>query len=338
MAIALTAERLGHRRLIVSGTALCVAASVLGGFAGTVEALLVARVIEGLGFIAVAVAIPPLLLRIASATDQRAVMTLWTTYMPAGAGSMMLVIALFLAGASWRVDWWVAGSASAAVLIALLLFATGRRELDQGTATHASIVGDMRDVATSGGPLAIAFCFGVYSCCWFAVVGFLPTLMVERLAFSPSTAAIVTAVVTMVNVLGNLGGGLLLQRGVPRVALIVGAAVPMAVCTAGLFLDGLPDILRLVLAGLYSMIIGVVPAALFTAVPVHAARPQLVGAGTGLLMQGSNFGALLGPPVTAALVSSGGWPAAAWLTSVAMAAVAVSGVFLHWREGRTLRS
>ena len=35
-------------------------------------------------------------------------------------------------------------------------------------------------------------------------------------------------------------------------------------------------------------------------------------------MQGSNFGALLGPPVTAALVVAGGWPAAAWLTSVAL--------------------
>jgi MFS family permease len=53
-------------------------------------------------------------------------------------------------------------------------------------------------------------------------------------------------------------------------------------------------------------------------------------------MQGSNIGALLGPPITAALVASGGWPAAAWLTSIALAIVAASGVFLHWRERRRL--
>ena len=60
----------------------------------------------------------------------------------------------------------------------------------------------------------------------------------------------------------------------------------------------------------------------------------LVGAATGLLMQGSNFGALLGPPITAALVSADGWPAAAWLTSTALGTVAASGIFLHRRERR----
>ena len=72
-----------------------------------------------------------------------------------------------------------------------------------------------------------------------------------------------------------------------------GASVP-----PGIFVDGVPDLLRLVLAGVYSAVIGVVPAALFTAIPVHAPRPQLVGASTGLLMQGSNFGSLIGPPIT----------------------------------------
>ena len=47
--------------------------------------------------------------------------------------------------------------------------------------------------------LAIGICFGAYSCCWFAVVGFLPTLQVERLHFTQETAAIVTTLVTMVN-------------------------------------------------------------------------------------------------------------------------------------------
>ena len=102
---------------------------------------------------------------------------------------------------------------------------------------------------------------------------------------------------TIVNVAGNLAAGWMLQRRVPRVAIIVGATVSMAACAAGIFLDGVPDIARLVLAGVYSAVIGVVPGCLFTAIPLHAPRPQLVGAATGLLMQVSNLGALLGPPV-----------------------------------------
>ena len=60
----------------------------------------------------------------------------------------------------------------------------------------------------------------------------------------------------------------------------------MAFCAAGIFVDGVPDLWRLVLAGIYSAVIGVVPGALFTGLPVHAPRPELVGASTGLLDAG----------------------------------------------------
>lgn len=338
MAIALTVDRIGHRRLVVLGTALCCAASLFGAFAGGIAQLLAWRFIEGLGFITVTVAVPTLVLRITAMPDRHRAMTLWTAYMPAGAGCMMLIAALVLPITSWRTVWVVAAGASFIMLVALLLRAVPRRELDALPVKRRPILHEMAEVATSGGPMAIALCFGAYSACWFAVVGFLPTLQVERLGFSTSAAAVVTAVVTIANVAGNLWAGWLLQRGVPRVAVIAGAAIAMAICAAGVFTSGVPDLLRLLLAGLYSAVIGVVPGALFTALAVHAPRPELIGASTGLLMQGSNLGALLGPPITGALVASNGWPAAAWLTSVALGLVAAAAVFLHWRERRKLAS
>ena len=336
MAIALTVDRFGHRRLIMLGTALCCATSLLGAFAGSIGVLLVWRFLEGLGFIVVTVSVPTLVLRVTDPADRHRAMTIWTSYMPAGAGSMMLIAAAILPGTSWRAAWLVASAASAAMFVALLLRAAPRRELDAQLARRRPILHEMAEVATSAGPLAIALCFGAYSCCWLAVVGFLPTLQVERLGFSTSTAAIVTALVTVVNVAGNLVAGWLLHRGVPRAAIIAGAAISMAFCAAGIFVDGVPDLLRLVLAGVYSAVIGVVPGALFTGLPVHSPRPELVGASTGLLMQGSNFGGLIGPPITGALVAAGGWPAAAWLTSTALAVVAASALFLHSREKRRL--
>ncbi|HZP97965.1 MAG TPA: MFS transporter [Reyranella sp.] len=336
MAIALTADRFGHRRLVILGTALAFVASLLGSFSGSVPVLLAWRIVEGLAFIMVVVAIPPLVLRIAAPEDQRLAMTFWSAYMPAGAGAMMLLGAIVLPRLSWRVAWLVAAAASAIVLALLLLRARHRPELAPTRAERRPILHDMIEVTTSGGPLAVALCFGAYSCCWFAVVGFLPTLQIERLGLSTSTAAIVTAIVATVNVAGNLAGGWLLHRGVPRVVVIAGAAITMAFCAAAIFIDGVPDLLCLLLAGLYSAVIGAVPAALFTGIPVHAGRPQLVGAATGLLMQGSNVGGLMGPPITAALVSAGGWPNAAWLTSTALLIVAGSGLFLHWRERRKL--
>jgi DHA1 family inner membrane transport protein len=330
MAIALTADRLGHRRLILRqprhqpGGGCRRLERPAGGAARR----------RRTGFICVVVAIPPLLVRIAMPRDQRLALAFWSTYMPTGAGLMMLVAALTLRGLSWRWVWWLAAAASAVMLLALIVRTLRRSELDPVPALRRPILAEMVEVATSGGPLAIAVCFGAYSCCWFTIVGFLPTLQVERLGLSAETAAIVTAAVTFVNVAGNLCSGWLLQRNVQRVAIIVGAALSMAVCAAAIFVNGVPDLLRLVLAGVYSAVIGLVPACLFTAIPVHVPRSQLVGAATGLLMQVSNFGALVGPPITAALVSRGGWPAAVWTTSVALGIAALAGVFLHWRERR----
>lgn len=336
MAIALTVDRFGHRRLVVLGTALCCAASLAGAFAGSIDLLLVWRFLEGLGFIVVTVSVPTLVLRVTTPPDRHRAMTIWTSYMPAGAGSMMLVAAVILPGTSWRAAWLVAAGMSLVMLLALVLRAVPRRELDAQPVSRRPILHEMMEVASSGGPLAIALCFGAYSCCWLAIVGFLPTLQVERLGFSTSTAAVVTALVTMVNVAGNLLAGVLLQRGIPRAAVIAGAAISMAFCAAGIFLDGVPDLARLILAGVYSAVIGVVPGALFTGLSVHSPRPELVGASTGLLMQGSNLGGLIGPPVAGALVAAGGWPAVAWLTSIALGIVASSALFLHWRERRKL--
>ena len=336
MAIALTADRVGHRRLAIFGTLLAAAASLAGAFAPNVESLLIGRVFEGLGFITVVVAVPSLLLRLTRPADQRLVLAIWSTYMPAGSGTMMLIAAMVLPGTSWRIVWLVAAAAAALMTLALLLLAVPRRELDPLPAARRPVLAEMKEVATSGGPLAIGLCFGAYACCWFAIIGFLPTLLIERLGYSTSVAAIVTAVVAMLNVTGNLAAGWLLHRRVRRVTVIMAATLSMSLCAAGIFVSGVPDLMRLVLAGVYSAVIGVVPGALFTAIPIHAPRRELAGASTGLLMQGSNIGGLLGPPITGALVAAGGWPSAAWLTSGALIVAAGAGLFLHWRERHKL--
>jgi len=334
MVIALTVDRIGHRRLVVFGTALCAGASLLGAMAGSTGQLLFWRFFEGLGFIVVTVSAPTLLLRVARLADRQRAMTFWTAYMPAGAGAMMLAAAAILPATTWRTVWFAAAALSLAMLAALAMIAVPRRELGPVATKRRPILHEIAEVATSPGPLAIGLCFGAYASCWFAIVGFLPTLQVERLGFSPSLAAVVTAAVTMANVTGNLATGWLLHRGARRGLVIAVSAVAMAFCAAGIFLDGVPDLVRLGLAVIYSAVVGVIPGALFTGLAVHAPRPELVGASTGLLMQGSNVGGLVGPPITGALVAAGGWPAAAWLTTTALGLVALAGLFLHWREKR----
>ncbi len=146
MAIALTADRLGHRRLILFGTTVSLVTSLVGGTVSSVELLLGLRVLEGLGFICVVVAIPPLVVRVAAPADQRIALAAWSTYMPAGAGVMMLIAALVLQALSWRWVWWIAAAASGAMLVALLVRTVSRHELDPAIAPRRPILAEMAEV------------------------------------------------------------------------------------------------------------------------------------------------------------------------------------------------
>lgn len=338
MATAMIADRLGHWRLVVGGTLLGALASAAGAAATRLDLVLALRIVEGVAFIAVVASAPALIVRASRPEALRTTLAVWSTYMPIGSGLMMLAAAGLLALADWRLVWGTAAFLSLAMGLALMVGGGPRGDTTPPAPAARSFLGDARELLASPGPLAIALCFGSYAACWFAVVGFLPTLQVERLGMSPTAAAVTTAIIVIANATGNVGGGWLLGRGVSRGSVIAGSALPLSLCLVGLFVDGLPDLVRLALVTLYSAAIGVVPGALFTGITLHAPRPALAGAATGLLMQGSNVGGLIGPPITAAVVSSGGWPAAAWVTTTALLIVAACGLFLQGREARIVAS
>ena len=108
----------------------------------------------------------------------------------------------------------------------------------------------------------------------------------------------------------------------------------MGLSTAGLFPDVLPDTLRLGLALVFSTVGGLIPGAVFGGVPRHAPRRELVGVANGLVVQMTNIGSLLGPPITGMLVMQGGWPFAAWYTVGAMTGVVLAAAALGVLEQR----
>jgi hypothetical protein len=85
----------------------------------------------------------------------------------------------------------------------------------------------------------------------------------------------------------------------------------MSLSTLGIYSPAIPDIMRFVLCLVFSGISGVIPAAILSGAPVHAPEPHLVGTTNGLILQGSNTGHLIGPPILALIVgASGGWQGA----------------------------
>ena len=274
----------------------------------------------------VVVAAPNLIIRAASPADLKLAFGAWGTYMPAGTATMMALSPLLMAPFGWR-GLWVA-NAVLVVLFAVALFWTTRaagRPAIPASGKPASIARDIVDTIRAPGPPVLGLTFATYTLQYLAVLGFLPTILVEREGLSQATAAILTAIAIAANVPGNLIGGVLLHRGVPRWSLVAGASVAMALCGLGIYQRDLPLWLRYGLCVTFSLVCGILPASVLGAAPVHAPRPQLVATTNGLIMQGSNLGQTIGPPAIAALAA----PVGDWhLSPLVLSASAALGVAL----------
>ena len=302
-------DRLGHRRLILSGFVAMAAASFLGAGADGFAQLLASRVLEGFGFVVVVAVAPPLFLRFALPRHQRLILGVYGGYWPAGVAVMILVTPLMLDAVGWRGLWTVNG-VLVIVMMALVAFATRVRGRDTANVSPPPF-GEALRTFTRSGPLVLAFTFATYSSIHVSVVALLPTFYVEAESLGLERVALLTAFVTAVNVVGNILGGIAIHQGVARWKLVIGTFVLIALSATLMYDDGLTFAVRLAAAIFLSFIAGVIPACLFATAAVVARTAALVGATTGLMMQGSQLGQLVGPVAMAKAVTwTGTWDAA----------------------------
>lgn len=297
------ADFFGPRRAAVSGLVGMGAASLLGSGASSAFALLSSRVAEGMSFVIVVVAIPSLLVASSSARDRRFVPALWGTYMPIGMALSLAIAPAVLHAAGWRVLW----KLNAAVLMLLAAALAIARPPDlpaRGNAVPA--FASLRGVLHRG-PALLAVIFALYTFQYMAVMGFLPTILLQQ-GFGAQTAGNLTAVAVIANALGNLAASALIARQARPRRLIGFACIAMIFATLGIYSASLAPPARYLLVVAFSVIGGLIPASIFASIP--GATPDRSSAATtmGFVVQASQVGQLLGPPAVAAVAAAaGGW-------------------------------
>jgi cyanate permease len=183
--------------------------------------------------------------------------------------------------------------------------------------------------------MCLAIAFGFYAGQYLAVVGLLPTMLVGA-GLTLAAAGLLTSVVSLANVPGNLLGAFLQHRGVPRWVLIGGGSVWLALTVWGVLDPGLPVPGRVACALAFALVVGVVPSAAFSGVVAMSAGTASAGAAVGLLVQGSSVGQLLGPPLVVGVGSAvGSWVGSA-ATITCLAAVLLVGGLLYRRLEKPL--
>ncbi len=312
IAFGVLADALGLKRGMLIGLGLLAGASALGAVADGVGWLLVLRALEGFGFLMVVLPGPGLIRRLVGPQRLSMMLGVWGTYMPLGTALALLAGPLWIAAFGWRAWWAVLALLSAAMALLLLRGVPAAAAPSTPAPTHAAGVGErLARTLSAAGPWLVALAFALYSSQWLAVIGFLPSIYVAA-GIAPALTGLLTAAAAAVNMLGNLGAGRLLQRGVAPPRLLVLGFAAMALAAAAAFAGppdaGLPPALRYLAVLLFSACGGMIPATLFALALRVAPGEDTVSTTVGWLQQWSALGQFAGPPVVAWIASrSGGW-------------------------------
>ncbi|MFT5486889.1 MAG: putative MFS family arabinose efflux permease [Paracoccaceae bacterium] len=311
----LTGDRFGHRRILLYGISLVAVGSFAGALAPGVETLILSRIVEGLGYIAIISTGPALITR--AVTDRHRAMAfgVWSFYMPFGMASMVALSPILMSATDgWRGMWVINGVLATIALLGLLSLLRGERFQP---IPNDNPVG-LRDVwctVSSAGPWVVAIAMGSYSLVYLSSMSFLPTYLIEREGLSPGTASLLIGFAIFMNAPGCFAGGWLLKRNMPAWVGIAIAHAGMAVCAAGLYQDGISFELRYALALALPFCGGLIPPIVLARAQVHAPSPALFGTTMGLVIQVISIGQFVGPPAMAALVAAtDSWQSGAWLT------------------------
>lgn len=319
LAAGLVADRAGRRKILKLGLLALGAGALLGALSQGVAVLFASRIVEGLGFVCIVVAAPALMREAAPPARLKLALGLWSSYMALGMTMMLLLAPQLMGALGWRGGWWV-GVLGAAVLWGLTLRAFPE---DDRAATAAQTPAALLRGLQSGTPWLLAGCFTVYTLQWMAMMVWLPTFLQDTMGFGLARATAIVALVIIVNAPGAWLGGWLSDRGVAPWLLVLVSGGVMGATGWAAFAAGADPLPRLALCVAFSFIGGVLPATIYACLPAVAAPHQNFGSVNGLAVQASNLGALLGPPLAAALVGVGGWHGVGWAYLVTAAASAL---------------
>ncbi|YCI06027.1 MFS transporter (plasmid) [Ensifer sp. D2-11] len=318
--IGLAVDRIGPRTMAVLGLLLQAVGSSLGALSVGFAALLATRIMEGLGFLCLVVAAPALVAVAAPIQIRDRAMALWASFMPVGLTVIMLAAPL-LSIITWRGFWFL----NAAILIGYaLLLRWGLHLPVAHPRPDRKIRQDICEALVSPGPWVLGGLFAAFSAAFFAVFGFLPSLLSQRLGVSNEAASMLSALAIAASGIGNLVCGQLLARGFLPARLLHFSFGIMALCGIGIFTHALWAVAAYALCVVFSFAGGLIPVVIFDSAPRQAPRPELVGVTIGFAMQGNNLGFVIGPAAAGGLSGAFGWP----IVSLAVVAIAVVAALL----------
>jgi MFS transporter, DHA1 family, inner membrane transport protein len=306
--------RLGVRRSLIGGMGAVALGNLVGAGAWDELVLLAARIIEGVGFFGVVLAIPSMLAELVPRDARDFVMAVWSAYMPAGI-TLMLFAAPLLSLIGWR-NFWLANALAAsicAVLLAIYAPAVSAKAREPAGRFFSEVMTVLRHPSC----VVLAFAFFAYSCQIFSLTFALPLLLTSAHNLALGAAGLLSALVLAVSTIGHLSSGFLLRAGVPVWTNIAAAFAGFALSGLAIYAGALPPQGVSLIAALALGVGGLAPGAIYAAAPHAAPAPAAVPPTIGLVQQASNLGQFAGPVTLGLWAGHFGWQTASVIVAPA---------------------
>ena len=322
--VGMFADGFGLRRSVLWGLVLLGLLSGLAGLTTSAPQLLLMRAIEGAAILMIIVPAPALLRSLVAPDRLSTAMGFWGTFMPTGTATALLLGPALMAHFGWATWWETLG---AIALLMALLFNMGVPRVAvavAGARPPAANLQRLRLVWRTPQVWRVALAFACYSGQWLVIIGFLPTLL-QTGGMSAGLAGTIAAIASAVNIVGNIAGGRLLQKGVPSQRVL---GIAFATMAAGAFVvfgtpSDTPLIVKLVAVLMFSGVGGMIPGSLFSLAVRAAPTEDTASTALGWTTQMSLLGQFSMPPIAAALATAHGSWGLTWVVTVSLCLIGI---------------
>ena len=322
--VGMFADGFGLRRSVLWGLVLLGLLSGLAGLTTSAPQLLLMRAIEGAAILMVIVPAPALLRSLVDPDRLSTAMGFWGTFMPTGTATALLLGPVLMAHFGWA-TWWETLGAIALLMALLFNMGVPRAAVAvAGARPPAANLQRLRLVWRTPQVWRVALAFACYSGQWLVIIGFLPTLL-QTGGMSAGLAGTIAAIASAVNIVGNIAGGRLLQKGVPSQRVL---GIAFATMAAGAFVvfgtpSDTPLIVKLVAVLMFSGVGGMIPGSLFSLAVRAAPTEDTASTALGWTTQMSLLGQFSMPPIAAALATAHGSWGLTWVVTVSLCLIGI---------------
>ncbi len=307
----------------LSGLFIIALGSAIGAIASDVSVLVFSRIVEALGFALVATSMPSIIQGASADRHKATTLGIWAAWLPAGVAGAMLISYFGMDDIGWRGVYWAC--AFLVLLSALLLYvSTEKNQLPSSDREKA----ELRMIFRSG-PLLIAGIFIMFAAANMIIMGFMPTLLVDTLKFSHSTATLISFLAAFILLPSNIAAGWFVDLGFNRKMMFYISLLLMSGMSLVIMHPEIDAGIRITTIFLLSLATGVPPSLIWASIPFLVKDKEEAPLISGLLYQGSGLGQVAGPIAAGAAVQySGSWFTAGWVICILLAAGVMFTAFL----------